>query len=118
MILAGGIDKLHLKEPGTHIEYSLLWEELFTLGTNGIDEMGLATSRRSIDKERIEGRFTRMLSNRHSDAPRQLVAVALDEVLEGLVQVETGIEVARHGSIQDCGTLVATGCYRRRVDSS
>lgn len=85
-IPTGGIGKLHLEQTGRDIKYAPAWVHLFTTHANGIDEVRLATSRGSIDKEGVEGRLARMLSNGHADSARQLVGITLDETLEGLVQ--------------------------------
>ena len=47
-----------------------------------------------------------MLCNRQTNSARELVGVALDEALEGLVQIELGIDIVR-GSIEHSRRLVA-----------
>ena len=111
-IPTGGIGKLHLEQTGRDIKYAPAWVHLFTTHANGIDEVRLATSRGSIDKEGVEGRLARMLSNSHADSARQLVGITLDETLEGLVQVELRIKVLRSNSIENRWRLVDTlTCY-------
>ena len=47
-----------------------------------------------------------MLRNRETDRARQFVAVALDEVLEGLVNVKLRINILRNGGIEHAWGLV------------
>ena len=51
-----------------------------------------------------------MLCNGQSDGTRQLVRIALNEVLEGLLDVELGVQLLRCGSIEHRRRLVGTSC--------
>ena len=59
-----------------------------------------------------------MLGNRQSYRTRQLVAVALDEGVEGLVNVELRIQVLRRNSIQRRRCLVAARSGLRCLNGS
>ena len=61
--------------------------------TDGIHQMGLAHSAGSVYKEGVESLLAGILGDRESDAARQLVAHALDEVPEVLLHVETGVQI-------------------------
>ena len=102
-----GIGKLHLKETCRHIEHTLLGIHLLTTHTDGIDEMCLATARRAEDEEGIERRLARMLGDGETYRARQFVAVALDERLERLMNIQLRVEVLQ-GGIEHRGSLVAT----------
>ena len=86
-IATRGIGKLHLEEACRDIKYALLRVHLLTTHAYSIDEVRLATAGRSEDKERIERRLPWMLGNGQTNRTRQLIGVALDETLEGLVLV-------------------------------
>lgn len=108
-----GISVLHLEEACRYIEYALLWIGLLALYADSIDKVGLAASRRSIYKERIEGRLAWMVSDRDTHGTGQFIAVALNEVLESLLGIELRVKVlVRHG-IEHRRRLVDTGtCHR------
>ena len=50
-----------------------------------------------------------MLGNGETHGARQLIGIALDEVLEGLLQVELRIQALRHSGIQHVRRLIAAG---------
>ena len=81
---------------------------LLATDTNGIDQMCLATTRRTKDKERIKSGLTRMFCYRQADRTRQFIAITFNEVLECLLRIELGIELLRCCGIQDRRSLVAS----------
>ena len=95
-ILAAGITELHLEEAGRHVQHALLRVHLLTLQSDGIHQMRLSASRRTIEEEGIERRLARMLGNAETYRARQLVGVTLNEGMERLVNVQLGIEVPVH----------------------
>ena len=69
--------------------------------------MSLATARRAEDEEGVERRLARMLGNGEAYRARQFVAVALDERLECLMDIQLRVEVMQ-GGIEHRGSLVGT----------
>ena len=114
-VLTHGVGELHLEEAGRHIEHALLGIEFLSAHADGIDQMGLAPAGRAEDEEGLEGRLARMLGDGEAHRARQLVGVALDEALEGLLRVELGVQVLRHGGIEHRGGLVAAGGLARSL---
>ena len=108
-ILATGIGKLYLEQASRYIEYALARIHLLTTNTNSIDQVGLTTSRRTINKEWIEGRLARMLSNRETYRARQLVRVALDIALESLMRIQLWIQILGYSTIKRRRSLVGGG---------
>ena len=104
-----GIGILHLEQARADIQHSLLWVEALAFDTDGIDQVGLSTSRRAIDEHGIELHVVGMLGNAESHTARQLVAVALDIVGESLMEVELWVKITRNGIengrrlVQPCG---------------
>ena len=90
-----------MEQAGRDIKHTLLRISLLGFYPNGIDEMRLSTAGRTEYEEWIKGRLTRMLTYGETHRAGQLVAVALDEVLERLLQVKLGIESLRHCSIEN-----------------
>ena len=70
--------------------------------------MGLATARGTIDEEGVECALTRMLGNGETDGTGQFVRIALDEVLEGLLRIELGVQLLRRGGIERRRSLIGT----------
>ena len=90
-----GIDKLRLAKACADIKHALFGIKLLTMQPNGVDEVRLSASRRTINKHGVELRRGRMLGNRKSHAARQLVARALNIVLEREMRVELRIKFNR-----------------------
>ncbi len=107
-VLSTGIGKLHLEQAGTDIEYALLRIHLLATHTDGVDEVRLATARGTIDKEGVERRLAWMLSDGETHRSRELVGIALDEVLEGLLGIQLRVQSLRNSSIECRGRLIAT----------
>ena len=84
---------LRLEETGTYIQHSFLRIQLLGSQSDGIHQMSLSTTRRTIDKHRVKLRSVRMLSNRQSHRSRKLVAVALYVCIKGELGVKLGINV-------------------------
>jgi len=66
-VLADRIRKLHLEQTGADIEHTLMRISLLATYANGIDEVSLTTTRRTIEEEGVKGGLTRMLSNGESN---------------------------------------------------
>ena len=81
-----------------------------------INKVCLATARRSVDVEGVEGRLAWMLGDGQAYGARQLVGVALYEVVEGLFAVELRVDVLRHSGIEDGRGLVGACCRQRSFD--
>ena len=105
-ILTAGIGKLHLEQTCTDIQHPLLRIEFLYPYSDGIDEMRLSTARWSEDEHGVELGGGRILCDGHSHSPWQLVAAALDEVLESLLWVELGIDGLKLGGIEQAIGLV------------
>ena len=91
-VLPCGIDILYLEEACADVEHPFLRIELLGSVADGIDEVGFSASAGSIDEHRVELLFQRMFGNGHAYASWESVAVAFDEVAEGLVRVELWVE--------------------------
>ena len=107
-ILSAGIGKLHLEQTGADIEHTLLRIHLLAAHANCIDQVRLATPRRTIDEEGVKGGLSRMLRDGETHRTWQLVGIALDEILEGLLGIQLGIESLWNSGIERCGRLIAT----------
>ena len=107
-VMTHRVGELHLEQTGRHIEHPLLGIGLLAAHTDGVDQVGLATTRGTIDKEGIERALARMLGDGEADGTWQLVGIALDEVLEGLLRVELGIQLLGRSSIE---------CRRRLISA-
>jgi hypothetical protein len=105
-ILTYRIGELHLEQSCTYIEYTFLWISLAALKSDGIDEVGFTTTRRTIDKEGVECCFPRMLSDRETNSTWELIRGALDIVVEALLGVELWVELLLAWSIEHAGRLV------------
>ena len=116
-VLPHSIRILHLKQASGHIEHAVLGIHLLTTHANGIDEMGLTTTRRAEDEEGIESGLARMLGYGEADCTRQLVTVSFHEVMESLLRIKLWIKILGNGSVQHTGCLVATVCRLRAVDT-
>ena len=99
-ILSTGISELHLEQTGTDIEHTLLGIHLLAAYTNGIDQMRLTTTRRTIDKKRVERGLARMLRDGEAHRTRQLVGIALNVVLEGLLRIQLRVQSLRNSCIE------------------
>ena len=83
---------LRLEYIGRHEEHALLRVELAYADADGIDQMCLAHTARSVEEEGIEGTVSRSLGNAHGHTEREFVALSLHEVLEGVALVELWVE--------------------------
>ena len=92
-IMQHRIGILCLEEAGTDIEHTLLRIHLLGFQTDGIHQVSLSATRRTIDEHRIELRGIRMLSDRQSHRTWQLVAVTLHIIIEGEFRIKLGVNV-------------------------
>ena len=105
-VLTYRIGELHLEQTGADVEHTLVGIRLAALQSDGIYQVGLTTTRWTIDEEWIEGGLTRMLSDRQSYSAGQLVRSTLDVVVEALLRVELRIELLLAWGIEHAGRLV------------
>ena len=107
-VLAYRVGVLQFEEAGADIEHALLRIDLLHTIADGINKMCLSTSRRSVDKHRVELAGLRMLSDGQSNTTRQFVAIALDEVRESLMRIQLRVEFLWHSGIEHRRRLVGT----------
>ena len=74
--------------------------------------MGLAHAAGTINEKWIEGLLLRVLCNGFPHTARQLIAVALDEIVEVLLGVEVGLLLLRSGvHLAQAWTLVGSNGF-------
>src|SRR5690606_4365523 len=74
-----------------NIENGLLRVVALDLDADGMGEVGLAQAYTTIDQQRVECSATRLLRYGETGAPCQAIAIALDEVLKGIVRVQVAL---------------------------
>ena len=99
-VMTHRVGELHLEQTGRDVEHAFLGIGLLAAHADGVDQVCLATTRGTVDEEGIERTLARMLSDGEADGTWQLVGIALDEVLEGLLRVELGIQLLGRGGIE------------------
>ena len=92
LVLADGIGVLHLEQVGRHIEDALAGVQLFQSRADGIDEVGLAATRRAIDKKRVESHLLGVLGDGQSDGAREFVLGAFHEVIERVAGIQLRVQ--------------------------
>ena len=65
------------------------------LYANGVDEMRLSATRRSIDEHRVELHGVGVFGNGHAYGARQFVAVSLNIIVESKVRIQLRIDLLR-----------------------
>ena len=86
-IMEHGIGILGLEKTGTHIEYTLLRIHLLRFQADGIHQMRLTATRRSVNEHWVKLGGVGMLGNRQSYGTRQLIAVTLHIIVESKLRV-------------------------------
>ena len=86
-IMEHGISILGLEKTGTHIEHTLLRIHLLRFQTDGIHQMRLTATRRSVNEHWVKLGGIGMLGNRQSYGTRQLIAVTLHIIVESKLRV-------------------------------
>ena len=84
---------LNLKESGTQIKHPLVGMQFLHTCTDGIYQVSLTHTAGTVYEEGIECLLTGVLGNGKSDAARQLIAGALNEIAKVLFRIETGIQI-------------------------
>ena len=115
-ILTHRVRELYLEQTGRDIKHTLLRIHTLALHTNGIDQMGLTATGRTIDKEWVEGRLTRMLCDRQTYRAWQFIGVSFNIIIEGLLGIQLRIQVLGHGCIKNRRRLIATCCWTGCLD--
>ena len=99
-VMTHRVGELHLEQTGRDIEHPFLGIGLLAAHADGVDQVCLATTRGTVDKEGIERALARMLGDGEADGTWKFVGIALDEVLEGLLRVELGIQLLGRSGIE------------------
>ena len=84
---------LCLEQSGTDIQHALLRIQLLGSQADGVHQMGLSATRRTIYEHRVKLRGIRMLSDRQSHRTRQLVALALYIGSKGEFRIKLGVNI-------------------------
>ena len=79
-VMTHRVGELHLEQTGRNIEHPLLGIGLLAAHTDGVDQVGLATTRGTIDEEGIERALARMLGDGEADGTWKFVGIALYEI--------------------------------------
>ena len=88
-------DRIHimcLEVVGSNVEHYLVGKPLLDVYAYGLGQMGLAETGTSVNKKRIVCGAAGILGDGHSGCAAEAVAVTLDEVVEGVVGVEVGVD--------------------------
>ena len=80
--------ELQFKGISGDIQHSCVLKLLSHVVANGIRQVGLAYSTATEEEQWVEDGLTRLLSNLHTRSTRQLIRLALDEVVKGVLEIE------------------------------
>ena len=117
-VVLPGIRELHHEEVGAQVEDALFGMQLFCAQTDGVYQVRLAHTARTVDEERVECHLLGMFGDGLTDTAGQLVARAFYEVAEALVDIELRVQIVGHSNgLGQQGRLVCLAAGRSRSGS-
>ena len=119
-VVAHCVDELVREALGAHIQHRLVRLTVFDFQPNGVREVRLAQSNTTVNEEGVERRAAGLVGHGKTCASCKSVALAFNEMLEGVVGIEVGINVEfaqprNHKGILDGGGFADNGHGHFRI---